>query len=238
MLVVCVGVQGQVVVIIEVVMCGELDFVELLQCCVVILVGLFVMVIDDVVEQFELMFGVWIMIWILWCLGFCCGVVFGGFWWIIELFVCELMLDFVVFNELEIVDGIFIGWVVGLIVDWFGKVKVFWDFVSQYGVLMEQIVVVGDGVNDIDMLGVVGLGIVFNVKLVLCEVVDVLLSYLYLDMVLFLLGVICGEIEVVDVGDCGVCCVEILVDQVVCGVCGMIVGCLIMVVLMWLILIC
>lgn len=71
---------------------------------------------------------------------------------------------------------------------------------------------VGDGVNDIDMLGVVGLGIVFNVKLVLCEVVDVLLSYLYLDMVLFLLGVICGEIEVVDVGDCGVCCVEILVD--------------------------
>lgn len=76
------------------------------------------------------MFGVWIMIWILWCLGFCCGVVFGGFWWIIELFVCELMLDFVVFNELEIVDGIFIGWVVGLIVDWFGKVKVFWDFVS------------------------------------------------------------------------------------------------------------
>ncbi|WP_260405162.1 HAD-IC family P-type ATPase, partial [Burkholderia ubonensis] len=48
---------------------------------------------------------------------------------------------------------------------------------------------VGDGANDIDMLGAAGLGIAFNAKPALREVADASLSHPYLDTVLFLLGV-------------------------------------------------
>lgn len=206
------GAQGQVAAITEAAMRGELDFAESLQRRVATLAGLPATVIDDVAEQLELMPGARTTIRTLRRLGFRCGVVSGGFRRIIEPLARELMLDFVASNELEIVDGILTGRVVGPIVDRPGKAKALRDFASQYGVPMEQTVAVGDGANDIDMLGAAGLGIAFNAKPALREVADASLSHPYLDTVLFLLGVTRGEIEAADAGDCGVRRVEIPAD--------------------------
>jgi phosphoserine phosphatase len=203
------GAQGAVAAITEAAMRGELDFAESLQQRVATLAGLPATVIDDVAAQLELMPGARTTIRTLRRLGFRCGVVSGGFRRIIAPLAEELMLDFVAANELEIVDGVLTGRVVGPIIDRPGKATALRDFAQQFGVPMEQTVAVGDGANDIDMLAAAGLGVAFNAKPALREVADASLTHPYLDTVLFLLGVTRGEIEAADAGDLGVQRVEI-----------------------------
>lgn len=198
------GAQGTVAAITEAAMRGELDFAESLQQRVATLEGLPAKVIDEVANQLQLMPGARTTLRTLRRLGFRCGVVSGGFRRIIEPLARELMLDFVAANELEIVDGILTGRVVGTIVDRPGKAKALHDFSEQAGVPMEQTVAVGDGANDIDMLAAAGLGIAFNAKPELRAVADASLSHPYLDTVLFVLGVTRGEIEAADAADGGV----------------------------------
>ena len=195
------GAQGTVAAITEAAMRGELDFAESLQQRVATLEGLPATVIDDVAAQLELMPGARTTIRTLRRLGFRCGVVSGGFHRIIEPLARDLMLDFVKANELEIVDGILTGRVLGPIVDRAGKAEALREFAAESGVPMEQTVAVGDGANDIDMLAAAGLGIAFNAKPALREVADASLSHPYLDTVLFLLGVTRGEIEAADAVD-------------------------------------
>jgi phosphoserine phosphatase len=196
-----VGAQGKVAAITEAAMRGELDFAEALAQRVATLAGLPATVLDEVADQLQLMPGARTTIRTLRRLGFHCGVVSGGFRRVIDPLAHELMLDFVAANELEIVDGVLTGRVVGPIVDRAGKAKALRDFAEQAGVSMEQTVAVGDGANDIDMLAAAGLGVAFNAKPALRAVADASLSHPYLDTVLFLLGVTRGEIEAADAVD-------------------------------------
>jgi phosphoserine phosphatase len=203
------GAQGAVAAITDAAMRGELDFAESLGQRVATLAGLPATVIDEVAAQLQLMPGARTTIRTLRRLGFRCGVVSGGFRQIIEPLAEELMLDFVAANELEVVDGVLTGRVVGPIIDRPGKAEALRDFAQQAGVPMQQTVAVGDGANDIDMLAAAGLGVAFNAKPALREVADASLSQPYLDTVLFLLGVTRGEIEAADAEDYGVRRVEI-----------------------------
>ena len=203
------GAQGAVAAITDAAMRGELDFAESLEQRVATLAGLPATVIDEVAAQLQLMPGARTTIRTLRRLGFRCGVVSGGFRQIIEPLAEELMLDFVAANELEVVDGVLTGRVVGPIIDRPGKAEALRDFAQQAGVPMQQTVAVGDGANDIDMLAAAGLGVAFNAKPALREVADASLSQPYLDTVLFLLGVTRGEIEAADAEDYGVRRVEI-----------------------------
>ena len=204
------GAEGAVAAITEAAMRGELDFAKSLEQRVATLEGLPATVIDEVAAQLELMPGARTTIRTLRRLGYRCGVVSGGFRRIIEPLAEDLLLDYVAANELEIIDGVLTGRVVGQIVDRPGKAAALREFAQKFGIPMEQTVAVGDGANDIDMLAAAGLGIAFNAKPALREVADASLSHPYLDSVLFLLGVTRGEIEAADAGDLGVQRVEIL----------------------------
>jgi phosphoserine phosphatase len=195
------GAQGKVAAITEAAMRGELDFAESLVQRVATLEGLPASVLDEVADQLELMPGARTTLRTLRRLGFHCGVVSGGFRRVIDPLAHELMLDYVAANDLEIVDGVLTGRVVGTIIDRAGKAKALRDFADQAGVSMEQTVAVGDGANDIDMLAAAGLGVAFNAKPALRAVADASLSHPYLDTVLFLLGVTRGEIEAADAVD-------------------------------------
>ena len=203
------GSEGAVAAITDAAMRGELDFAESLEQRVATLKGLPAKVIDEVAAQLELMPGARTTIRTLRRLGYRCGAVSGGFRRIIEPLAEDLQLDYVAANELEIVDGVLTGRVVGEIVDRPGKAAALREFAQEFGIPMEQTVAVGDGANDIDMLAAAGLGIAFNAKPALREVADASLSHPYLDSVLFLLGVTRGEIEAADAGDLGVQRVEI-----------------------------
>ncbi|MEI7914734.1 MAG: phosphoserine phosphatase SerB [Mycobacteriaceae bacterium] len=195
------GAGEAVAAITDAAMRGELDFAESLHKRVATLEGLPAEVLDEVSQRIELTPGARTTIRTLRRLGFHCGVVSGGFRQVIDPLAHELMLDFVAANELEIVDGKLTGRVIGPIVDRAGKAKALRDFADQAGVPMEQTVAVGDGANDIDMLGAAGLGVAFNAKPALREVADAALSHPYLDTVLFILGITRAEIEAADAVD-------------------------------------
>jgi len=193
-----VGARESVAAITEAAMRGELEFAESLRRRVATLKGLPATVLDEVADELELTPGARTTLRTLRRLGFHCGVVSGGFRRVIDPLAHELKLDFVAANELEIVDGVLTGRLVGPIIDRAGKAKALRDFAQQAGVPLEQTVAVGDGANDIDMLATAGLGVAFNAKPAVREAADASLSHPYLDTVLFILGVTRGEIEAAD----------------------------------------
>ncbi|WP_233495847.1 phosphoserine phosphatase SerB [Geodermatophilus sp. TF02-6] len=167
---------------------GELDFAESLRARVAALAGLPVEVLDEVREHLVLTPGARTLIRTLKRLGFRCGIVSGGFTQITDPLAEQLGLDFAAANTLEVADGRLTGGLVGEIVDRAGKAHALVRFAEQHGIPLEQTVAVGDGANDLDMLGLAGLGIAFNAKPYVREQAHTALNQPYLDAVLQVLG--------------------------------------------------
>ncbi|SNS33969.1 phosphoserine phosphatase [Geodermatophilus pulveris] len=167
---------------------GELDFAESLRARVAALAGLPVEVLDEVRAALVLTPGARTLIRTLKRHGFRCGIVSGGFTQVTDPLAEQLGLDFAAANTLEVADGRLTGRLVGEIVDRAGKARALARFADDYGIPLEQTVAVGDGANDLDMLGVAGLGIAFNAKPWVREQAHTALNQPYLDAVLQVLG--------------------------------------------------
>jgi len=134
-------------------------------------------------------------------LGFTVALVSGGFIEIVGPIAQELQIDHAEANRLEIVDGRLTGNVLGDIVDRAGKAQALVRFAAEAGLPLSRTVAIGDGANDLDMLGVAGLGVAFNAKPVVREQADTAVTVPYLDSVLYLLGISREEIEEADALD-------------------------------------
>jgi phosphoserine phosphatase len=192
------GVEEQVAAITEAAMAGELDFAEALTERVALLAGLPETELLAVSDELVLMPGARTLLRTLQRLGYQTAVVSGGFLQVIRPLVEELGIDFAAANELEVIDGVLTGRVLGEIVDRAGKADALRSFAAEVGVPLAQTVAVGDGANDIDMLSAAGLGIAFNARPVVRQAADTALSVPFLDAVLFLLGISREEIEAAD----------------------------------------
>jgi len=106
-----------------------------------------------------------------------------------------LSLDFADAKRLEVKGGKLTGRVVGEIVDSTFKAKIIHMVASREGVLLDQTVAIGDGANDILMLGQAGLGIAYNAKGRLDRVANMSLGRARLKNLLYLLGVTEEEME-------------------------------------------
>jgi phosphoserine phosphatase len=131
-------------------------------------------------------------------LGYLVAIVSGGFAQITDGLVDELGLDFAAANTLDVVDGLLTGELVGPIVDRPGKAAALERFAASAGVPLTQTIAIGDGANDLDMLGRAGLGVAFNAKPVVREAADTSLNVPYLDAILYLLGITREEIDAAD----------------------------------------
>jgi phosphoserine phosphatase len=178
------GVAEQVAAITERAMAGALDFADSLRSRVAMLAGLTAADLEAVRDQLRLTPGARTFVRTLRRLGYHVGVVSGGF-----TFVKELQLDFAAANELEVVNGVVTGRIVGDILDRPGKAVALRRFAEQFGVPLSQTVAVGDGANDIDMLETAGLGVAFNARSALREAADTAVNLPYLDTILFMLGI-------------------------------------------------
>jgi phosphoserine phosphatase len=176
---------------------GEIDFAEALRRRVALLAGLPASVLVDVRAKLRLTPGARTLVRTLQRLGYVPAVVSGGFVEVLGPLLVELGVTHFEANQLEIVDGVLTGRVVGEILDRAGKARALRHFADDVGVPLEQTVAVGDGANDIDMLSVAGLGIAFNAKALVQEHADTALSVPYLDAVLYFLGITREEIETV-----------------------------------------
>ena len=175
-------------------MAGEIDFEASLRNRVRTLAGLDESAIADARERMRLTPGARTFIATLKRIGMKVGVVSGGFTVFTDHLKTELGLDHAFANELEVVDGVLTGEVVGDIIDRERKADVLRIVASAEGIPLEQTVAVGDCANDLDMLGAAGLGIAFNAKPVVKEAADTAVSVPYLDAILFFLGLSSSDI--------------------------------------------
>lgn len=189
------GVGPEVAEITERAMQGELDFEEALRARVELLAGQPAELLAKAWDRLELTPGARTFIATLRHLGFRIAIVSGGFTAITDRLKTELDLDYAFANTLEVVDGTLTGKVSGPIVDRRRKADLLETIAQSEGLAPRQVVAVGDGANDIDMLEAAGLGIAFNAKPVVGEAADAELNLPYLDAILFLLGVSREDIE-------------------------------------------
>lgn len=182
------GVGDQVSEITESAMRGEIDFTESFKRRVALLKGLDESVLSDIAENLPVTEGAEKLISTLGALGYTTAILSGGFNYFGQYLQKKLGIDYVHANELEIVDGKVTGNVTGIVVDGERKKELLKQIAEQEGVRLEQTIAVGDGANDLPMLGTAGLGIAFRAKPIVKESAEHSLSTLGLDAILYLIG--------------------------------------------------
>ncbi len=182
------GVGEEVADITERAMNGELDFQQALRERVALLKGLRAEALEEVYRSIPFTPGAKTLVKILKRLGFKTAVISGGFKFFTDRLQAELGLDEAFANELEIVDGAVTGRLVGPIVDGARKALLLEEIAGREGVTLDQVIAIGDGANDLPMLGRAGLGIAFNAKARVREQADTHINQQSLDSILYLLG--------------------------------------------------
>lgn len=167
------GTAEAVTEITERAMRGEIDFARSLHERVATLAGLPVTVFDEVRAQMVLSPGAEVLVAALHAAGWPVGLVSGGFHELVEPLAARLGITFVRANRLEVHDGQLTGRVSGPVVDRAAKAVALRELAELHHVPLERTVAIGDGANDLDMLGIAGLGIAFNAKPVVREQADV-----------------------------------------------------------------
>lgn len=183
------GVGEQVSAITESAMRGEIDFDESFRQRVALLKGLDEAALERVLQRIELSEGAERLINTLKALGYRTAILSGGFTWFGEYLQKRLGITYVYANELEIEDGKVTGRVVGEIVNGERKAVLLQKIAKEEGLSLEQVIAVGDGANDLPMLGVAGLGIAFRAKPLVKESAKQAITTLGLDGILYLIGV-------------------------------------------------
>ena len=194
------GVGEAVAKITERAMLGEMDYDESLRQRVALLAGLDVKVLDQIANDLPLNDGAETLIRVLKRLGYRTAVISGGFSRAADALKRRLGIDYAFSNNLEIEGGKLTGKVVGPIVNAQRKAELLELIAQLEGVLLDQVIAVGDGANDARMLEKAGLGIAFRAKPKLREAADTNISASGLDSILYLLGLSGRELQEVDVG--------------------------------------
>ncbi|MFC1684605.1 phosphoserine phosphatase SerB [Pseudomonadota bacterium] len=188
-LAVAAGIGEQVAAITESAMRGELDFQESFRRRLGLLKGLDESVLQGIAESLPITEGAERLISNLKRMGYTVGILSGGFTYFAGYLQKKLGIDFIGANELDIKDGKLTGEVIGEIVDGAKKAELLQKMAADMGISMDQTIAVGDGANDLPMLGLAGLGVAFHAKPVVRENARHAISTLGLDGILYLLGV-------------------------------------------------
>ena len=189
------GVGDQVVRITEAAMRGELDFKESFTRRVALLRGLPERCVLDLLDTIPLVEGADRLIATLRMLGYKTAILSGGFTFFARRLQAQLGIDYVCANELDIVDGAVSGMVKTEIVDGAKKAEYLRRLARQENISLEQVVAVGDGANDLPMLGIAGMGIAFRAKPLVRQSAGHSVSFLGLDSLLYLIGVRDRDLE-------------------------------------------
>jgi len=183
------GLKAEVSEITEAAMRGELDFSASLTRRVALLKGLDASALERVYEErLRLSMGAETMLAAVRAAGLKTLLVSGGFTFFTERLKARLGLDYTHANVLEIEDGRLTGRVVGGIVDAEEKMRTVARVCEELGVDTRRAIVMGDGANDLKMMGISGLSVAFRAKPVVRAQADVALNFSGLDGVLAVLG--------------------------------------------------
>ena len=183
------GVAEEVHDITERAMNGELDFAQSLIERVKLLKGLSESELQNILKHIKLTAGVEDFIKTVKSLGYKVAIISGGFQYFANHFKEKLKLDYAFANDLEIVNGILTGKVKGDIVDAHKKATLLEMLAEQENINLEQVVAIGDGANDLQMLAKAGLGIAFHAKQIVKENASQHMSHGPMTTILYFLGI-------------------------------------------------
>jgi len=184
-----IGIKPEVAAITEAAMRGEIVFAESLTRRVALLAGLDATALERVYEErLRLTPGAETLISTLQQRGIKILLVSGGFTFFTERLQSKLNLDYSAANTLEIIDGKLTGRVLGNILDAQGKADRLNQTRDQLGLTQKQVIAIGDGANDLLMMGQAGVSIAYHAKPIVRQQASYALNYNDLSGVLPLLG--------------------------------------------------
>ncbi len=180
-----IGVKPQVSAITEAAMRGELDFAGALRRRVALLEGLEESALEAVYEErLRLSPGAEILLQAARDSGWKTLLVSGGFTFFTERLQARLGLDHSVANTLETRSGRLTGRVLGDIVDADRKALELRALAARLGVDASRAIALGDGANDLKMMGASGMGVAYRAKPVVRQQATHALNFSGLDGVL------------------------------------------------------
>ncbi len=182
------GVYDKVCEITKRAMEGEIDFKQSLKERVSLLKGLELDVLEQVARDLPLTDGAYRLIKTLKILGYKVAIISGGFLFFGNRLKNTLGIDYVFANDLEIRDGKLTGKVRGEIIDGPKKAEILVDLAKRENISLKQVIAVGDGMNDLPMLKIAGLGIAFRAKPLVKKGAKQSISNVGLDGILYFLG--------------------------------------------------
>ncbi|WP_350349889.1 phosphoserine phosphatase SerB [Agromyces sp. G08B096] len=182
------GSLEHVAAVTERAMRGELDFAASLRERVATLAGVEVQVLPRVRERMTPTPGIEALVAGVHAAGGRIGVVSGGFHELLDPLAERLGLDFCRANRLAVADGRLTGAVDGPIIDADAKATALTEWADASGIPISRTVAVGDGANDLRMLGRAALGVAFCAKPIVRAEADVSIDRPDLSAVLPLLG--------------------------------------------------
>lgn len=181
------GLKPQVAAITEAAMRGEIEFRESLARRVALLKGLDASALERVYrERLQLSPGAQPMLDAVRQAGLKTLLVSGGFTYFTDRMKTRLALDFTHSNRLDVADGKLTGKLLGDIVDADEKKATVERVCARIGIEPRQAIVMGDGANDLKMMGIAGLSVAFRAKPVVQAQADVALNFCGLDGILTL----------------------------------------------------
>jgi phosphoserine phosphatase len=183
------GKEAEVTAVTEAAMRGELDFTQSLHARVATLKDLPESVIDEVRAKVELSDGADVLVAAFLQAGHPVAVVSGGFSQILDPLAARLQLTYARANLLGVDGGYLTGTVIGEVVDRKAKEAALRAWAAEQDIPLEHTIAVGDGANDLDMLGAAGLGVAFNAKPAVRSAADAAVDVPYLDIVRHFAGV-------------------------------------------------
>lgn len=183
------GVGDKVKAITARAMHGEIDFKESFKERVALLKGLDASVMKDIAENMPITEGTDRLMSVLKTCGYKIAILSGGFTYFGEYLRKKYGIDYVYANELEIGDdGKLTGRYVGDIVDGQRKAELLKLIAQVERVNLAQTIAVGDGANDLPMIGEAGLGIAFHAKPRVVANAKQSINTMGIDGILYFLG--------------------------------------------------
>jgi phosphoserine phosphatase len=160
-----IGKKREVATITEAAMRGEIDWPVSLKQRVALLAGLDQSVLQQVYdERLQLSAGADKLINAAKANSIYTLLVSGGFTFFTDRLKARLQLDAAFSNQLEIINGKLTGRVLGALCDANAKAQHVRETAIRLGIKKEEIMVIGDGANDLLMMREAGVSIAFHAK--------------------------------------------------------------------------